>query len=272
METVVYAQMAHPLFIVDAFTSKPFAGNPAAVVILERPADAHWMQQVAAEMKHAETAFVSPRPDGSHDLRWFTPAIEVDLCGHATLAAAHVMWHAGVLAPDREARFHTKSGCLSAIKDGESIRMDFPSEPASEVTAHPNLEAALGQKAEWVGQNRMDLLVQLPHSHDVRSLGPRMAAIAMLGGRGVIVTAPSDDPAYDFISRFFAPAAGVPEDDATGSAHCALAPYWGEKLGKKELTGYQASKRGAVIGVALKGDRVDLIGRAVVVVEGKLLW
>lgn len=260
-----------PIYVVDAFTPAPFAGNPAGVCLLERPADPRWMQDVAAEMKHAETAFVSPRPDGGFDLRWFTPATEVDLCGHATLASAHVLWSTGRLAEEQEARFFTKSGELACRRDGEAIRMDFPAEPPSQVTAHPGLEAALGRPAEWVGQNRMDLFVVLPHAHDVRSLGPRMAAVAMLGGRGVIVTAPSDDPAYDFVSRFFAPAAGVPEDDATGSAHCALAPFWGERLGKRELVGYQASARGAVIGVALKGDRVDLIGRAVTVLEGTLL-
>jgi PhzF family phenazine biosynthesis protein len=262
--------MPHPVFVIDAFTTHAFAGNPAGVCLLERPADPHWMQQVAAEMKHAETAFVSPRPDGSFDLRWFTPTTEVDLCGHATLASAFALWHSGRLAKDKAARFHTKSGELSCSLDGEAIRMDFPAEPPYEVTTHPNLETALGTKPVWVGQNRFDLFVELPHAHDVRMLGPRMAAIAMLGGRGVIVTAPSDDPAYDFVSRFFAPQSGVPEDHATGSAHCALGPYWGEKLGKHELAAFQASPRGAVIGVALKGERVDLIGRCALVLEGTL--
>ena len=264
--------LAVPYWHVDAFADRPFAGNQAAVMPLDEWLPDEVLQAIGAENLFAETAFVVRDHTGAADweLRWFTPEVEIRLCGHATLASAFALWHSGKLAKDKSALFHTKSGELSCSLDGEAIRMDFPSEPPYEVTTHPNLETALGTKPVWVGQNRFDLFVELPHAHDVRMLGPRMAAIAMLGGRGVIVTAPSDDPAYDFVSRFFAPQSGVPEDHATGSAHCALGPYWGDKLGKHELAAFQASPRGAVIGVALKGERVDLIGRCALVLEGTL--
>jgi len=262
--------MGVPIYVVDAFTEKPFGGNPAGVCLLDKPADEQWMQRVANEMQHAETAFLYPLSDGSHNLRWFTPTIEVDLCGHATLASAHILWQVGRLKPDQEAKFQTKSGQLVARKSGDEIRMDFPAEPAEEMDAPPTLRLAISKPPVWIGHNRMDMLVQLESAEDVRTLGPSINAIAMLGGRGVIVTAQSDTPEYDFICRFFAPAAGVPEDNATGSAQCALGPFWSERLGKKELKSFQASPRGAVLGVEVKGDRVDICGKAFTVLEGTL--
>ena len=261
--------MGVPIYVVDAFSEMPFQGNPAGICILEKPAEDDWMQSVAHEMGHAETAFLYPIQDG-YNLRWFTPTIEVDLCGHATLASAHVLWQTGRLKSDQVAKFQAKSGQLIARKQGEEIRMDFPAEPAEEMDAPPTLRLAISKPPVWVGHNRMDMLVQLEDAESVRTLGPSINAIAMLGGRGVIVTAKSDTPEYDFICRFFAPAAGVPEDNATGSAQCALGPFWSERLNKKELKSFQASPRGAVLGVEVKGDRVDICGQAFTMLEGTL--
>ena len=263
--------MAVPIYVVDAFTEVPFAGNPAGVCFLEKPLEDSWMASVAHEMGHAETAFLVPLTGGGYNLRWFTPTIEVDLCGHATLASAHALWQSGRLSTGEPACFQTKSGTLVARRDGDSIRMDFPAEPVHEIETPPTLRLAVNKPPVWVGQNRMDMLVQLENAEAVRSLGPSINAIAMLGGRGVIVTAASDVPQYDYICRFFAPAAGVPEDNATGSAQCALGPFWGEKLGKSTMMSYQASPRGAVLGVEVKGERVDIIGKAFTMLEGSLL-
>ncbi|MEA2554339.1 MAG: hypothetical protein QOJ65_2515 [Fimbriimonadaceae bacterium] len=262
--------MPVPIYVVDAFTEVPFAGNPAGVCLLEKPAEASWMGNVANEMGYAETAFLVPRQDGSYDLRWFTPTMEVDLCGHATLASAHVLWQIGCIDQSEPAKFQTRSGELIARKDGDMIRMDFPAEPVHEIEAPPTLRLAVNKPPVWIGQNRMDMLVQLEDAEAVRSLGPSINAIAMLGGRGVIVTAQSDTPQFDYICRFFAPAAGVPEDNATGSAQCALGPFWQERLGKTQMTSYQASPRGAVLGVEVKGERVDILGKAFTMLEGKL--
>jgi PhzF family phenazine biosynthesis protein len=262
--------MAVPIYIVDAFTETPFGGNQAGVCILEKQDEEKWMQSVAQEMGFAETAFLDPSGDG-YNLRWFTPTIEVDLCGHATLASAHILWQTGRLKEGKTAKFQTKSGELIAYKKGDTIRMDFPAEPAEEMDAPPTLRLAISKPPVWVGHNRMDMLVQLESAEDVRTLGPSINAIAMLGGRGVIVTAASDTPEYDFVYRFFAPAAGVPEDNATGSAQCALGPFWKERLNKGEMTSFQASPRGAILGVEVKGDRVDICGKAFTMLEGTLL-
>ena len=261
--------MTIPLYQVDAFADRPFAGNPAAVCLLsaERPAD--WMQAVASEMNLSETAFVRPI-DGGFGLRWFTPAVEVDLCGHATLAAAHVLWESGTLAADIPARFHTRSGWLTATRHGQEIELDFPAQVVTVATDPPHFADALGTIPTWVGRNRMDYLVEVESAAVVRSLSPDLALLASLPVRGVIVTAKSDAAEFDFLSRFFAPAAGVPEDPVTGSAHCALGPYWGERLGKAVLHGYQASKRGGVVRVRIAGDRVLLGGTAVTVARGEL--
>lgn len=259
-----------PIWQVDAFTDRPFAGNPAAVAWLE--ADAAWMQHVAAEMNLAETAFVHPRPDGDgHGLRWFTPAVEVDLCGHATLAAAHALWEAGRI-PAGPIRFHTRSGVLTCQRNGDRIELDFPSTPPEPTGVNLQLLVALGAiAAAYFGRTRFDAFVELDSAESVRSLRPDFRKLKTLDARGIIATARSDDPKYDFISRFFGPNVGIDEDPVTGSAHCALAPYWSAKLGKTTMTGFQASPRGGVVGVRVNGDRVILSGQAVTVLEGALL-
>jgi PhzF family phenazine biosynthesis protein len=255
---------------VDAFTNRPFAGNPAGVCILSRPADPAWMLNVAREMNLAETAFLVRQKDG-YDLRWFTPAVEVDLCGHATLASAHVLWEDGHLKPDSQARFHTKSGLLTADRREPWIELDFPATPATAAPPPAGLIDAIGAKAQFVGRSKFDYLVEIESEAVLRKLDPDMGAIARVEARGVIVTSRADgNGKYDFVSRFFAPQAGVPEDPVTGSAHCALAPYWGAKLGKKELVAFQASTRGGEVRLRLEGDRVRLGGQAVTVLRGEL--
>ena len=261
-----------PIWQVDAFTDRPFAGNPAAVAWLDAEADAAWMQHVAAEMNLAETAFVHPRPDGDgHGLRWFTPAVEVDLCGHATLASAHALWEAGRI-PAGPIRFHTRSGVLTCQRNGDRIELDFPSTPPEPTGVNLQLLVALGAiAAAYFGRTRFDAFVELDSAESVRSLRPDFRKLKTLDARGIIATARSDDPKYDFISRFFGPNVGIDEDPVTGSAHCALAPYWSAKLGKTTMTGFQASPRGGVVGVRVNGDRVILSGQAVTVLEGALL-
>ncbi len=261
-----------PIRIVDAFASGPFSGNPAAVCRLREPAGSDWMQAVASEMNLAETAFLHPEADG-YRLRWFTPAAEVDLCGHATLASAHILWEEGHLAPEAEARFHTLSGVVTARRDGDWIELDFPQEAPRETEPPAALRDGLNGTGTWFGKNRMDYLVLVPSEETLRKLEPDMEALRSLGMRGVIVTAKSedDDSAYDFVSRFFAPALGIPEDPVTGSAHCALAPFWRDRLGRDTMIGFQASKRGGTVGVEVRGDRVALRGQAVTVLRGDLL-
>src|SRR5881396_3733332 len=233
---------------VDAFTDRPFAGNPAAVCILPKVADPAWMLNVAREMNLAETAFLVKQRDG-YDLRWFTPAVEVDLCGHATLASAHVLWEDGHLAADKAAAFHTRSGLLGAVRRGEWIELDLPATPATAAVAPPGLVDALGVKPRYVGKTRFDYLVELDGEESVRALEPDLTALARVEARGVMVTSRASSDGFDFVSRFFAPRSGVPEDPVTGSAHCALGPYWSERLKKKELLAYQASARGGVLRV-----------------------
>jgi len=264
-------EMGLPLFQVDAFTEKPFAGNPAAVCILDGPKPDGWMAQVAAEMNLSETAFLQRAEDGFR-LRWFTPTVEVDLCGHATLASAHALWEGGYLKPGQQARFHTRSGLLTAeLRDGW-IFMDFPAlrAEASSPLNSPLLKA-LGVQAKWLGKNRLDYLVELGSEQVVRSLAPDIPGLKKLGVRGVIVTAQASTTPYDFVSRFFAPGAGIDEDPVTGSAYCCLGPYWQERLGKNEFLAYQASPRGGVVNVKCAGSRVQLGGRAVTVLRGELV-
>lgn len=266
--------MAQPITIVDAFTEEAFRGNPAAVCILKAPRDEAWMQRVAREMNLSETAFLGPRADG-WTLRWFTPGTEVDLCGHATLATAHVLYEDGRLSPEDVARFHTRSGLITASRRFGWIEMDFPATPATEIETPRDLAASLGAKPVFVGQTLFDYFVELENEDTVLGLRPNISGLAGFGGRGVIVTAVasknSDNPvAYDFVSRFFAPAAGVAEDPVTGSAHCALGPYWAAKLGKGDLLGYQCSARGGHVRVRPEGDRVVLGGHAVTVLRGEL--
>jgi PhzF family phenazine biosynthesis protein len=255
---------------VDAFTNTAFSGNPAAVCVLPRACAERWMQDVAREMNLSETAFLVRQGEAYH-LRWFTPVVEVDLCGHATLASAHVLWEHGYADPAAEIQFHTRSGLLSARRDGRWIEMDFPAEPEREVHGAPELAAALGATPRYVGQNRFDYLVELASEDIVRSLKPDLTRLARIASRGFIVTAPADSAEYDFVSRFFAPGVGVNEDPVTGSAHCCLAPFWSERLGKSELVGYQASERGGVVRVRMDGDRVRLGGQAVTVLRGELV-
>jgi PhzF family phenazine biosynthesis protein len=258
------------IFQVDAFADGPFTGNPAAVCLLDEPAGAAWMQQVAAEMNLAETAFVEPRA-GGYGLRWFTPAVEVALCGHATLASAHVLFSTGSSARGRPITFHSASGPLTARQDGQAIALDFPAQPASQADPPAGLLAALGIATPvWTGASATDFLVVVGTQDEVTGLRPDLARLAGIKVRGTIVTAPAAGPGADFVSRFFAPAVGVPEDPVTGSAHCTLTPYWCERLGQDALTGYQASARGGTVAVRRRGGRVVLAGRAVTVLAGEL--
>jgi PhzF family phenazine biosynthesis protein len=262
--------MSQPIVQVDAFTSEPFTGNPAGVCLLPEPASEDWMQKVAREMNLSETAFLYPEREG-YNLRWFTPAAEVDLCGHATLASAHILWEEARLGPDQIAYFYTKSGLLSARRRGDWIELDFPAEPESPVSPPDDLMAALGVTPRYVGQNRLDYLVQLDTEEMVRTVRPDFNRLLQLDTRGVIVTSRAAGAEYDFVSRFFAPAVGIDEDPVTGSAHCCLGPFWGSRLNKQELLGYQASARGGVVRVRLGGPRVYLGGQAVTVLKGTLL-
>ena len=254
---------------VDSFTNRPFAGNPAGVCILPKAADEAWMLKVAGEMALAETAFLVPQRDG-YDLRWFTPTVEVSLCGHATLASAHVLWEDGHLKSTAQARFHTKSGLLTADRRDPWIELDFPATPATPADAPPGLNDALGATPVFVGRSKFDYFAELDTEARVRGPDPDLSAIGRVKARGVIVTSRADPGEYDFVSRFFAPQSGVPEDPVTGSAHCALAPYWSAKLGKRELMAYQASARGGEIRLRLEGDRVRLGGQAVTVLRAEL--
>lgn len=262
--------MSYPLLHVDAFTARPFTGNPAAVCLLDAPADAAWMQQVAAEMNLAETAFVAPHIDG-YGLRWFTPMVEVDLCGHATLASAHVLWETGRLNQTTTARFHTRSGLLTATRREDWIELDFPSTPESPAEPPHGLIEALGATPLYVGRSTFDYLVRVAHEDEVRALAPDMAALRRIDARGVMVTSESATPGADFVSRFFGPGSGIDEDPVTGSAHCCLAPYWSRVLGKTAFVARQISLRGGVIRVRLVGDRVRLQGQAVTVLAGQIV-
>lgn len=264
--------MSLSLYQVDAFTDRAFAGNPAAVCLLSEPREEDWMQAVAREMNLSATAFLHPEgEDGAWRLRWFTPAVEVELCGHATLASAHVLWETGTLPGDGPAHFHTRSGLLTAERRGDWIELDFPARTAEPTPAPPGLAEALGVEPLWVGKSRYDYLLELASEAAVRSLDPDHRRLAILPVRGVIVTARAENAPFDFVSRFFAPGAGVDEDPVTGSAHCTLGPYWAAHLGKSELLAFQASSRGGVVRVRMEGERVKLGGQAVLVLRGELV-
>lgn len=262
--------MKMKIFQVDAFTDKPFTGNPAGVCILREAEDEEWMLNVAGEMNVSETAFLHPQEDG-FNLRWFTPQVEVDLCGHATLASAHVLWEKNYLKKDQKAIFYTKSGVLTAQKSGKWIEMDFPAQPPEPVNPPINLIQALGVDPSYTGKTRFDYFIEVDSEDIVYNMQPNFSLLAEVDTRGFIITAKSSNLNYDFISRFYAPGAGINEDPVTGSAHCSLGPYWSEKLGKKDLTGYQASSRGGVVRVKVNRDRIILGGRAVTVLESELL-
>ncbi|MEM7030513.1 MAG: PhzF family phenazine biosynthesis protein [Chloroflexota bacterium] len=262
--------MPTPIVQVDAFTNQPFAGNPAAVCVLPEARDEAWMQAVAAEMNLSETAFLVQENDGYH-LRWFTPQVEVDLCGHATLASAHTLWTEGHLPENEMARFRTRSGLLTAqAVDGDWIELNFPARPPQPVTPPDGLLEALGVTALYVGRDKDDYLVEVESDAIVKNLAPDFGRLIAVETRGIIVSSRSSDPTYDFISRFFGPAVGINEDPVTGSAHCCLTPYWADKLGKTTLMAYQASARGGVLQVMLESDRVLLRGQAVTVLRGEL--
>lgn len=258
-----------PIYQVDSFTGAPFSGNPAGVCFPESGASVEWMQSVAAEMNLSETAFLTGG-GGQYNLRWFTPRAEVELCGHATLAAAHILWTEGREPDGKKLIFGTLSGELNAVRDRDWIELDFPSDPPQMCDPPAGLPKALGCKPLSILKCRYDWFCVLESEKAVRALDPDYRALAGLASRGVVVTAASDEPEYDFVSRFFAPAVGIDEDPVTGSAHCCLGPWWAEKLGKKSLTGFQASRRGGVVRVVPCGKRVRLAGQAVTVIRGKL--
>lgn len=267
--------MEIPICVVDAFTAEPFKGNPAAVCLLDEARPDEWMQKVAAEMNLSETAFVLPRADG-FDLRWFTPTIEVALCGHATLASAHTLFETGRLKASATASFQTRSGELLARRAGARIELDFPAFPVEESDIPCEMLDALGVEPRFVGRTPLrgldyfDYLLELDSEENVRKAQPDFEQLRKGDATGIIITARSSSSRYDFVSRFFAPNAGINEDPVTGAAHCVLAPYWGRKLDKTEMVGYQASARGGVVHVRVGEGRVYLSGDAVTVLRGGL--
>lgn len=264
--------MRQTVMQVDAFTDTPFSGNPAAVVVMLQPKPDAWMQAIAREMNVSETAFVHMQVSDIK-LRWFTPTVEVDLCGHATLASAHVLWEMGILQKHEQARFSTLSGVLTADRvDGNWIELDFPARYQQPYYDDRGLADILGVTPVYVGHYKDDFLIEVESEEIVRSLAPDHARLKLSGARGVMVTSyATSTPGFDFVSRFFGPGSGIEEDPVTGSAHCVLGPYWQWRLGGNDFTAYQASARGGVVKVRVEGERVKLIGQAVTVMRGELL-
>jgi len=263
--------MTIKLFQVDAFTDTAYKGNPAAVCLLDQAKADGWMQNVAAEMNLSETAFLLPKEDG-YELRWFTPTVEEVLCGHATLASAHILWEYGYLKESEQARFTTLSGLLTAAKKGIWTELDFPIEPETPTDELPDkLIDGLGVTPIYLGKNRLDYLVEVASEEIVRKIKPDFDLLSKIPGRGFIVTSRANSKDYDFVSRFFAPKDGVIEDPVTGSAHCCLGPFWGNRLGKKDMVGYQVSSRGGTVHVTVCGNRIHLSGQAVTILRGELL-
>lgn len=256
------------IFQVDSFTNELFKGNPAAVCMFAEDESDQWMQSMAGEMNLSETAFLKQSAAG-YDLRWFTPTTEVDLCGHATLAAAHILWESGELDLNQEAKFFTRSGILKATKMGSWIQLDFPLEEDNEVKPPKELIDGLKVPFTYVGKNRMDYIVEVESEAILRDLNPDKDTLCKLTNRGVIVTCKSEDDKFDFVSRFFAPALGIDEDPVTGSAHCCLGPYWKRKSGQDQFIAYQASARGGMLKLTVS-DRVYISGQAKTVFSGKM--
>lgn len=256
--------MTLKMFQVDAFTESPFHGNPAGVCILELPLADGPMKSIAAEMNLSETAFLVPEED-AYRLRWFTPKVEVDLCGHATLASAHILWERGYLKQDSMAVFQTRSGQLTAVKQKNWIALDFPALSPIEYDVPEALSDIISADIVYFGKSNFDWIVEVADEDFVKQLQPDFSLIQRLPARGLIITSRSSQ--YDFISRFFAPAVGVNEDPVTGSAHSVLTPYWAEKLGKTELSAYQASERGGLLKLWHHGNRVGISGQAVTMME-----
>ncbi|XEC93027.1 PhzF family phenazine biosynthesis protein [Paenibacillus tarimensis] len=260
--------MALPIYVVDAFTDKPFKGNPAGVCLTSEPLNDDLMQKIAQEMNLSETAFLFPF-QGGYSLRWFTPNTEVELCGHATLAGAHILWEAESLSKGQQAIFYTKSGLLSATLDGSWIQLNFPEEPVSESEYPLELIEALNIDPVFVGRNRFDYFIEIESEDVIKKLSPNFSLLGTIPTRGINVTSRSNE--FDFISRCFFPAIGVNEDPVTGSAHCGLAPYWSKKLNKTELYAYQASARGGVLKINIQNNRVMMAGQAVTIMKNELL-
>ena len=259
------------IYQVDAFTDEPFKGNPAAVCILSEIKDEKWMQNVAKEMNLSETAFLYKKEEGKYSLRWFTPKHEEDLCGHATLASAYVLWKTKRVNKNKDIFFDTKSGLLKANKNKEWIELTFPTEVEEKVEAPKQLIDTLGVHPKYVGKNRFDYLVEVKSEEILRNINPDFTILKNIKTRGVIVTSKSESEKYDFVSRFFAPKIGINEDPVTGSTHCCLGPYWQERLSKNNFLAYQVSNRGGSIRVRLENDKVYLGGKAVIILEGELL-
>ena len=260
--------MGPRIFTVDAFTDKPFSGNPAGVCILSEERDESWMQSVAREMNLSETAFLSKNGEG-YNLRWFTPKVEVDLCGHATLASAHILFEGGYLKRGEQARFHTRSGLLTATSKEGRIELDFPKQPVTPSSQPTGLVDSLGVRPKFVGKNALYYIIEVDSEEIVRDMKPNYVRLASVPINGVAVTSKASTPGFDFVSRFFAPAFGIDEDPVTGSSHCGLGPFWEERLHKNELTAYQASARGGVLHVRVTSDRVLLSGKAVTILQGE---
>ena len=263
--------MRQKVIQVDAFTNRAFQGNPAAVCVLPSPQDDRWMQSVAREMNLSETAFLL-KQDRHYSLRWFTPTTEVPLCGHATLASAHVLWTEGYASTGQEIRFETKSGVLSAKYRDDWIELNFPVNRSQDIPPITKLSDALGVPLKTVLYNSLGYLVEVASARQLEQLQPNFTLLKQLPISNVIVTSKSQDSEYDFVSRFFAPGLGVDEDPVTGAAHCCLAPYWRDRLQKNQFLAYQASSRGGIVKVDYDGgDRVTLSGQAVTVMRGELL-
>lgn len=259
------------IYQVDAFTDKPFSGNPAGVCVLSEKVTDEWMQKVAREMSLSETAFLI-KQDNGYNLRWFTPATEVELCGHATLASAHILWEQNYMSKNEEAIFYTKSGILTAKNiDNGWIELNFPTEPENETNIPAGLLESLGVQAKYIGKNRFDYIIEVGSEEEVRNLCPDFTALGKITCMGVIVTSKSASKDYDFVSRNFAPGVGINEDPVTGSAHCCLAPYWMKRLGKNQFIARQISERGGILKVRLGDDRVYIGGKAVTAFKAELL-